>query len=172
MCNNNNNNNFVCKGFYMHVCLHFCACSALRDQRRRWILWDCSHRQLRAMMWVLGIEPSSSERIPRVLNCWPSFQPYCLENVFSSIWEILFCLYILDTSLSNVLLEVIFPTYVHSSYRPLIPTAVAFAVQKPFSFIFSHLPDTEAVSCAIGVVSESYSLCFLCLNILVFHILH
>lgn len=51
-------------------CMHVCAlCLYLVPEKARGC-WNCSHRQLLVIMWVLGTEPGSSERAASSLDCW------------------------------------------------------------------------------------------------------
>lgn len=65
--------------FHFHVSRYFvytydsilCACLVSMEVRRgHWIPWDFNYRQVWAAMWLLGIEPGSSERVASVLISW------------------------------------------------------------------------------------------------------
>lgn len=62
---------FMCLGV-LTACLsvyRMHACSASEKQRRTWILWNWSYRQVLDTMWVLGTEPLSSVRATSAANC-------------------------------------------------------------------------------------------------------
>ena len=61
---------------YVWVCLCLCVCALLaclvpaEARRKCWITWNWSYRQLWAATCMLGIRPSSFERVASALNHW------------------------------------------------------------------------------------------------------
>ena len=52
---------------------------AVTDRRRHQVPWDWGYRQLSAVIWVLGIEPSPLKEQPVLLTTESSLQPQDLE---------------------------------------------------------------------------------------------
>ena len=64
---------------YVHVCAP-CACCVSGGQKRGSDPQGWSYRQLRAAVWVLGMNPGPLEERPVLLIAEPSLQPQILAS--------------------------------------------------------------------------------------------
>ena len=79
------------------ISFYYCMCiSVLPSCVSVWgcqIPWNWSYRQLWAAMWMLGIEPGSSDRAVFALNREPSLHS-APQTIFKMIFKIRICVYL------------------------------------------------------------------------------